>query len=174
MSEQNVQATDITSVRNINTIIFCGLVILALIGVVITDVSPEIAHAYWVGMLVVYGLSAMYCGKKRATIKGGLAGIVVKQIIHWTATLVAVLCVYSLLHTGSLSYDETGIIILLIIALGTFLAGIQVGIYFYALGFLLALATVIVAYVEEFMWIIVIAAMIIVVSVYFWNRRKNR
>ncbi len=124
-------------------------------------------------MLVIYAATAIYCGRKQASMNGEkIAGFLLKQMIHWGGALVAILCVYTLLHTGRINYEEAGLIMLLVLALATFLAGIHVGWHFYVLGALLALTTVVAAYMEEFMWVILLVAVAIVVATFFWSKHK--
>ena len=175
MSSNN-QSNDTVSVkpkRNIGQLIFSALVILAFIGVVITDISPADAHVYWVAMLVVYASVAIYSGRKQAKIKGEkLGGLILKQVIHWGGSLVAILCVYTLLHTGTVTDEEAGLIILLLLALTTFLAGGHVGWRYYVLGALLALITVVAVYIEEFMWVIMLVGIAIIAITFFWSKHK--
>jgi hypothetical protein len=60
--------------------------------------------------------------------------------------------------------------ILLILALSSFLDGFHVGWHFSVLGILLAISVVSISYVEEFMWIIAIIAVILLVASFFWNK----
>ncbi len=48
-------------------------------------------------------------------------------MLHWIGLVVAVQLVYLLLHIGRLDNENTGLIILLLLALTTFLAGIHLG-----------------------------------------------
>jgi hypothetical protein len=50
--------------------------------------------------------------------------------------------------------EGSGLMILLIIALSTFLDGYHVGWRFYVAGIFLGLISIVAAYVEEFMWIL--------------------
>ena len=155
-------------------IVFSALVLLALAGVVVTNISPLYAHSFWVFMLVVYACTSICYGRKSASsLDGGLGGFVGKQIIHWSGSLTAVLCVYALVRTGTVNYEQAGTIILLILALATFLAGSHVGWRFYILGAFLALITVIMAYVEQYIWLIVVAVCLILGAVYLWTRYKK-
>ncbi len=125
-------------------------------------------------MLFVFASATIYCGRKRAHARGEpLEGLFLKYVIHWFGALVAVLCVYTLLHTGRLNQDDVGLVMLLILALATFLAGIHVGWRFFVLGALLALTTVVAAYIEEFMWIIILIAAVIV-GITFYFRKKDK
>jgi hypothetical protein len=177
MSSNN-QSNDTVSVkhkRNIGQLIFSALVLLAFVGVVITDISPSNAHFYWVVLLVVYASVAIYSGRKQASIKGEhLGGLVLRQMIHWGGALVAILCVYTFLHTGAITDEEAGLFILLLVALATFLAGSHVGWRYYVLGALLALITVVAVYIEEFMWIIMLVGIAIIGITFYWGKHKEK
>lgn len=154
--------------------VFVVLVIFALIGVVIADISPSDAHGYWVFTLGVFAAAAIYCGRKQTDMDGEpVRGFFMKQVIHWIGALVAILCVYTLLHTGRINFEEAGLIMLLVLALASFLAGTHVGWRFYVLGALLAGATVAAAYIEEFMWVIILLAVAIVALTFYWSKRNS-
>lgn len=154
-------------------IVFSVLIALALVGVVITDVSPSAAHGYWVFTLILYACTVIFFGRKSASSEGRLKGFVARQVINWAGSMVAILCVYTQVHTGSITFEEAGAFMLIILALATFIAGSHAGWRFYVLGAFLALASVIMAYVEEFMWVIFIIAVLMITGSYFWAKRKN-
>lgn len=173
MSNNRNHAVANESHKMVGQSLFMSLVVLAVIGVVISNISPSDAHGYWIFLLVVFAGTAIYCGRKQESVDGDpIGGLVLKQVIHWGAALVAILCVYTLLHTGRINYEEAGLIILLILALATFIAGIQVGWRFYVLGILLALTTVIAAYIEQFMWVILLLAVAIVAVTFYGSKHK--
>lgn len=176
MTTDNVENTDQTkSISKIDQIIFITMMILGLVGVAITDASPANAHGYWVFTLIAYGCIVIFSGRKLAATHGKNFGrFVVDQIIHWGGALLAILCVYTMVHTGTINYEEAGAVMLLILALATFLAGSHAGWRFYILGALLALSTIIMSYIEEFIWVILIVALILVIGTYFFARAKSK
>ena len=92
------------------------------------------------------------------------------QIMHWSACVAAVLIVYSLVHTGRINNADAGLILLLILALTVFLNGAQVGRYFYLLGMLLGSMTVLMAYIEQYIWFILIVAVVVMMVAIYWDR----
>ncbi|MDH3971962.1 MAG: hypothetical protein OEU63_07280, partial [Gammaproteobacteria bacterium] len=92
------------------------------------------------------------------------------QLLHWSACIAAVLIVYSLVHTGRINNADAGLIMLLLLALTVFLNGAQVGPYFYLLGGFLGLMTVFMAYIEQYIWFILIAAVIFMIVAIYWDR----
>lgn len=165
--------TNETVSKKIDQIVFSALIILAVIGVVVTDISPASAHGFWVGTLIIYACTVIFCGRKFAVAQErSLGNFVLQQVIHWGGALVAILSVYTMVHTGTLTFSEAGSIMLLVLGLATFLAGLHAGWRFYVLGALLIGATVVMAYIEEFMWIIVLVAVAILAITYFISKRN--
>ena len=81
--------------------------------------------------------------------------------------------VYTFLHTGQIQNETVSLMILLILALSSFLDGFHVDWHFYVIGILLAVSVVTISYVEEFMWIITIIAVILLTVSFFWNKYKK-
>ena len=164
----------IKSLLKVEQLIFIILIVCSLVGVWITDASPTESHGYWMLMVFVFSIAAI-SSCWWSTKKSGqpFMPILFNQAIHWIAVLVAVMTVYSLWHTGLLDKQEVGLVILVVLALGTFLSGSQAGWRFYALGLLLALITVISAYLDEFIGPVILIAVLFVAFTIYWTRRKS-
>ncbi len=100
------------------------------------------------------------------------ATIIKKEVLIWLGVLAAVQLVYFLFHAGRLDSENTGLVILLILALATFLAGLRLGWRLCILGGLLAGALILATYLEAFIWIILMVVLAAAVAVYFIVRRK--
>jgi len=124
-------------------VIMILLVLLAIVGIGITDFSPLLSHWYWLAMVVV-----------------------------WLSVLVAVNLVYFLFHSGRLDSENTGLVILLILALATFLAGMRQDWRLCLLGVLLGVALILATYLEEFLWIILMVVLAAAAGIYFMARYK--
>jgi hypothetical protein len=84
------------------------------------------------------------------------------------------LLIYMLLHSGRLNNESTGLIILLMLAMTTFAAGVQLGPLVMLLGCFLALELVLTAYVKSYVWLIMIGvAVMIAVLFYVFGRRST-
>ena len=68
----------------------------------------------------------------------------------------------SALITGRLDNENTGLIILLLLALTTFFAGIHLGWRLFIVGIFLGLALIGATYLEEFVWMFLIIALVVV------------
>lgn len=158
-----------------NFVTFLLLVLLAVVGVGITDYSPADAHHYWVFMVFVCAATAILAGlsqPRRAGEQRSISWLGV-QLLHWSACIAAVLIVYSLVHTGRINNADAGLIILLLLALTVFLDGAHVGPYFYLLGALFAAMTLAMAYIEQFIWLILIIAVIGLIVAIYWERLRR-
>lgn len=157
----------------IDKIIFITLITFTLIGVAITNISPAEAHLYWLVMSMVFAIAAIITGWQRTVNKKEKTRLVTSQLIHWGSTMIAVMVVYGFLHSGQIQNETVSLVIVLILALSTFLAGLQIGWQFFIVGILLAISAVIISYMEEYIWLIVMIAFILVLIAYFWNKFKK-
>jgi hypothetical protein len=109
-------------------VIMILLGLLALVGIGMTDFSPQLSHWYWLAMVMVTGIACVVMEWWRGRKKGltGMA-IIKHEVLIWLGVLVAVNMVYFLLHSGRLDSENTGLVILLILTLATFLVGLRLG-----------------------------------------------
>ena len=158
----------------VEQVIFVILVILTLVGVTVTNFSPSLAHNYWLLVVVVFAIASIICELRHAKKENPDHKYkFTRQIIHWVGTLFTVLAVYVLLYTGRVNYEETSLVMLLIIALATFLAGIYAGWRFYLLGLFLLLSTIVAAYIEQYLWVLGGIGIVIVVITTLWIKHKK-
>ena len=144
-------------------IILIVLILLSMIGIGITDFSPADSRLYWLAMVPVFAGACLILEWSRARGRGQKWTTIVRtQLLLWFGLLLAVLLVYFLLHTGRLDNENTGLIILLLLALTTFFAGIHLGWRLFIVGIFLGLALIGAAYLEEFVWMFLIIALVVV------------
>lgn len=96
-----------------------------------------------------------------------------KPILHWLGGLVTVMIVYTFYHAGRITPQETGLIVLLILALTTFLDGIRINWQFSLAGVFLAVIAVCAAYIEEYIWQILTIAFGIIAFSYYWAFKRK-
>jgi hypothetical protein len=152
-------------------IILIVLILLSIIGIGITDFSPADSHLYWLAMVPVFAGACLILEWSRARGRGQKWTTIVRnQLLLWFGLLLAVRLVYMLLHTGRLDNENTGLIILLLLALTTFFAGIHLGWRLCLVGGFLGAALVAATYLEEYVWMLVIIAMVILAVVFLLKR----
>lgn len=174
-SHLNEQLAVVRHVIKIDAILFVGIMFLALLGVGITDYRGDTAHGYWRYMLILMALATTLWGVWRSR-RLGLAEsskLLYQQLVLWGAALVAMAVIYLLLGTGRLNYETTGLLILL--AFATFVDGMLVSWKLYVVGVLLLMTLLLATYVEQFLWMIVLAAIVmitLVLVVVVWRLRS--
>jgi hypothetical protein len=157
-------------------IIFVMLVVLALVGVGITDFSPAHSYWYWFAMAPIFACSCLIIEWTHVRNEGKRwSSILRTQLLTWFGLLVAVQAVFLLLRAGRLTYESTGLIILLLLALTTFIAGVDLGYQLCLLGGFLCLTLLMVAYMEQYVWVLVLVAVIgVSVTLYGFKRKIKR
>ena len=155
---------------------FLFLIVLSVIGVGITDYSPAYARFYFKYITIFCAAVAIIGTVVKSRGQGGKQHVsrFAVQVLHWSACFAAVLITYALIHNGRLNNADAGLVILLLLSLTVFLDGAHVGRHFYLLGTLLGLMTLVMAYVEEFIWIILIISVFMTFVAIYWDRYAGR
>ncbi len=151
------------------------ILILTLAGVAYTSVNKTPLVIYWEALAVLTGILCVVSGWPQA--KDGRARLLLTQALHWTAFVGAM---NLLLYTDvqqMLNADATGLAVLLLLALGTFVAGVHTRSWQTSiLGVVMALAVPAIAWIEEAALILVLAAaaFIVLASLFWWfGHRKT-
>ncbi len=160
--------------RFIQEVILFIVFALSLIGMGITDFSPADSHLYWVVMIILLAITGIGLGWSKEDYQGKIFELIVRELIHWGATLITVLGVYLLLQTGRLNYESTGLIIELILGLSLFLDGRNLGWRISLLGILVGFTAIVAAYVEEYIWVVLLVSLCLWVMVYYLEKRRHK
>jgi hypothetical protein len=111
------------------------MALLALIGTAVTLADASWARTYWLALVPVYGTLCVLAAWYRT---GQLTGSVTRQILHWLSVAAAIALDYAYLRGGGeQSGTGAGLSSLLILALGSLLAGIHLDWLFALVGVLL-------------------------------------
>ena len=166
--------------RFIEEFVLALVLALVLIGIAITNISPAQSHRYWLVMIVLFAIAGLLIGAVRAHHRNiSILRVALDQVVHWGATLVAVLVVYSMLGAGRLTYEATGLVILLLLGLAMFLDGYyRVGWRFSLLGVLVIAMALGAAYLSAYIWpTLILGAVIWPLSIFveiYLTHRKDR
>jgi hypothetical protein len=151
----------------VGTVAAVVMVLLALVGVGLSQASRSAAPPYWICLVPAYAAVCMAIAWARGRTHGGVGlSAVGRQALHWLGIAVALALDFLVRGTGEESGSAAGLNALLLLALGCFLAGIHLEWLFTLVGVLLAVALVVLAKAEEYMWLIfVVGAVTIVLMV---------
>jgi hypothetical protein len=164
-----------TEKLSLDKIIFIALLVLAMIGVGITNFSPKLSHTYWLGMVVVFGIGALISG--RSKVREGettLKAYVAVHLLHWAGSFLAVIGAYTFIGSGIANLEDTGLMILLMLALATYTDGLRIGWRFSLAGLFLGATAVMIAYIDQFMWIALAVGIILLLFGLYWEKQRRR
>jgi hypothetical protein len=162
--------------RLLNLAPYLIILILTLVGVAYTSITKKPLGVYWEVIAVITGLLCIVSGWSHAHTKDSRVRLVWTQVLHWSAFLAIMVL---LLHTDVsqlLNSDAAGLAVLLLLALGTFVAGVHaLSWQICLLGLVMALSVPAIAWIEEAALIIVLAvfALVVLGGLFWWFGRRR-
>jgi hypothetical protein len=137
------------------------VLVLALIGVAYTSASGQPLYGYWEFLAVAIGLACIGIGWRKTSDKTLRRQILVTQCLHWLAFLIAMSIVLLPSVNTFLNGPATGLALMLLLALGTFVAGIHVSTEIAVLGIILALTVPALAWLKQSALLLVLIGLVI-------------
>ncbi|MFI3118591.1 MAG: hypothetical protein QX203_01260 [Methylococcaceae bacterium] len=150
--------------------LFTLRLLLSLLGAYIGYSYRHTSHDYWFVMIFLFTVIAIAPDYYQFKQQGDNLKELINRLLHWAGGLAAGIVVYAYHHSGRIFHEEAGLIVLLILALTTYLDGIKRGRRCIFAGLFLGLITVCIAYFDSYIWqLITLAAVAIVYSHYRQN-----
>lgn len=146
------------SVRTPHKFTPLAIIVLAIIGVAVTEVSVEYSMIYWTSAFVLFGI--LFCFQAKV---GDRPSNTVQHLLHWLGALVALALVFLFLHSGRFEASQAGSIALLVLALSVFTDGLRIHYRYAVVGVYLFLTTAITAYVESYLWWFILISLVVIV-----------
>jgi hypothetical protein len=149
--------------------------ILTVFGVGYTTFSRQALIAYWQVLAVIIGVLCIVTGWRYARDWQARVRLIITQALHWLAILVAMNLILLPTVQNMLNVDATGLAILMLLALGTFIAGVhtfdwQVSL----LGAVMALCVPGIAWIERSaLLVMLIVVAIIAIGLALWVRFRG-
>jgi hypothetical protein len=155
---------------------FLAILALAIIGVAYTNVSHRPLVGYWEFLGILTGLACVFTVWGETDDRDARVRLIWTQAIHWAAVLVAM---NVLLLSGVQQLFPpmaTSLVLLILLALGTFLAGLNLpSVQICFLGFALALAVPAISWVKQSALFLVLAVVALIGLVLaFWSRPVSK
>jgi hypothetical protein len=151
-----------------------ALVLLAAVGVGVTNFSPQYGFHYWMAMAPIFAVVNLATSWSRARAAGQNAGnILLAQGLHWVGAVLAIYMIFLLFRMNWLSDQESGVLALLVLALAAFLSGVHTDWHFCVVGLVLGAIVAAAVLVEEFMWMLVLPLGVaaLAAAVWWWTAR---
>ncbi|HUZ92150.1 MAG TPA: hypothetical protein VMU78_09660 [Methylocella sp.] len=123
---------------------------LALFGVAYTNFARQAMTGYWMGLAPVFGLICVILRWQDKGSSQSHARVIVTQALHWAAVVFAMYLVFVADVRQMMSEIATSLMVLTVLALGTFTAGIHIAAWrVCAVGIVLGLGVPVIAWFEE-------------------------
>jgi hypothetical protein len=154
---------------------YVTMLVLALCGIAITNLSPLPTATHWQILTVLFGLICIATEWRRLTERRQRWRLVWTQILHWGTLLFAMRMLLLSNIEKSLSANAIGLEILGLLALGTILAAIHAAAWeIGVVGIVLGLAVPAVAWLEQAALLLLIAGIVLLAfaMVFVWYRYR--
>lgn len=175
LSEAEQRMSKIARQHWIEEIVLAILLFATYLGVAWTDVSPTGSQLYWYMMVPLFFLASLVV--EWPNVKDGklpLKTMLAYQFWQWIAVLASVKMIFIIQQIGRLNNETTGLMLLLVFALTTFITGIRMGWLFRLVGLFLGLSLLLIAYTERYLWILVVAAVVALLFLHLVHRAERR
>ncbi|CAH1672810.1 hypothetical protein [Chelatococcus asaccharovorans] len=126
------------------------ILIMTACGVGYVSLTRQPIALYWQLMAIVIAIICIVVGWPEARDTSRRWRLIWRQVLHWGAFLLAMYLVFLPSVQAIANIDSTGLIILLILALSTFVAGVHIGSWrMCANGIVMGLAVPTVAWLDQ-------------------------
>lgn len=157
---------------------YVAMLALAVGGIVLSGFRGLTTYYYWMALAPVYGFACILSGWRETDKTGEHVRLIVTQALHWLAFLVAMSLMFMPEVRGVVNDNATSLALLILLALGTFVAGVHARVWRICLvGVFLALAVPAVAWVQDSAMLLLVATVLVVVIgvafLWLWRREKG-
>ncbi len=149
--------------------LFTLRLLLSLLGAYIGYSYRHVSHDYWFAMTLLFTVIAIAPGYYRFKQHRDNLEAFSRRLLHWGGGLCAVVIVYAYHSSGRIFHEEAGLIVLLILALTTYMDGVQTGRRCIFTGLFLGLITVCIAYFDSYIRQLALLAMAAIAVSYYWD-----
>jgi hypothetical protein len=154
---------------------YIAVLVLTILGVAYTSVSHQPLIGYWEFLAVATGLVCVTTGWLHIHDPKPRFRMVWTQALHWLAFLVAMNIVLLPDVQAMLNAPATGLTLLMLLALGTFVAGVHVSWHICALGIAMALFVPAIAWLTKSSLFLVLGMVALIgIGMTFWWRLSGR
>jgi hypothetical protein len=159
-------------------LIICAIMlILSFIGIVYTDVTVNGGWEYWKWIVPIYAALALWLSWYLKHKEQQISMVTIwHELLHWAALIASTFLLYDLLQMGLVSRFSAGIIVLNLISLAVFLAGIYIEPTFLFIGTVLAIFSWLVALTVEYLYAFALLTMLLGAagaSIIIWIKHKK-
>jgi hypothetical protein len=145
------------------------MVVLALVGVGLSNADPRLVETYWICLVPIYGLLCVAAAWRKAS-KVYSSKAILTQFLHWLGIALAVGVDYWVRGSSVETGTAAGLNAMLLLALGCYLAGVHLEPLFAVVGVVLSLIIIVVAKFDQYMWLIFVVGAAAIVAMIIFER----
>jgi hypothetical protein len=129
---------------------YFAIIVLGLIGVSWTSISRTPSTTYWEFVTPVVAAICIWSGWNPDDTGGDRVRMIVSQVLHWAAFLIAMALLLTTSTRGLLNVDAVSLILMTLLGLGVFTAGLSLWSWkLCVVGAFLGLAVPLIAWVQR-------------------------
>ncbi len=154
---------------------YIAILILALIGVAFASLALEEMAIYWELLIPFFAAVCIYARMRDQQHKVALTKLLRIEALHWGAVFGAMRLLYMPDVANVMNAMASGLMMMVLLALGTFTAGAQIGAWRIALiGVLLGAAVPFIAFLERATLLVTLVsiALLAIIGFYVSHHRK--
>jgi len=154
---------------------YIAVLALAIFGVAYSNFSGHPINGYWEFLAIAMGLLCIFTGWSNAPERDKRLRLVWTQAAHWVAVIVAMNLVLLRGFQQLMPVQAAGLVLMLLLGLGTFLAGVNLmSLRICFLGLAMALAIPAMTWLKQASLLLALAGIAIAgLAVAFWPRAKK-
>jgi hypothetical protein len=155
---------------------YFAMLALALFGVAYTSVERQAMTTYWIALAPFFAVICVITRWRDVEGKTPHWRLIQTEALHWAAVIVAMYIVFEAAVKQMMNSDASALMLLTLLALGTFTAGVHVAAWRICLvGVVLAITVPAIAWLEQATLLLLLIATVLVaiVVLYFMNRRRD-
>jgi hypothetical protein len=155
---------------------YIAVLTLAISGVAYTNMSRQPLVGYWEFLALAMGVLCVVTEWPALDEKQARIRLIWTQALHWAAVLVTMNVMLLPGVQQLLPALATGLVLLMLLALGTFLAGLNLlSLQICFLGIALALAVPAISWLKQSVLLVILAAVFLIgLGMTFWLRQGDR
>ena len=158
---------------------YAAMLALAMGGLVLTGFRSATTYYYWMALAPIYGLITVISGWRQIETTAEHLQLVVTQVLHWLAFLVAMWLMFLPEVRGVVNDNATSLALLILLALGTFVSGVHARVWrICVVGVFLAVAVPVAAWIQDFAVLLLVGALLVAVIGFgfwwMWRRESGR
>jgi hypothetical protein len=150
---------------------------IAMLVLVLVGVTVSMPAAYWAVLTPVFGVICVVAGWRHFETREARLEMAYIQGLSWLALIFAIYVLYSNVVQGVLNENSTSLAMMTLLALGTFMAGLQARVWrICAVGAFILVAVPAIGWLHKSAVLLVVAALVVIAvgGLTWWVDQRRR